>query len=147
MPFQKGCSSDCGTKAENHIFSPEEKKELKKQIDQYRFTPLIDQLVDKEKITEEEALKDFNDLKQFLYLCITAQGAAVIAPPPKIDALWHRFILFSREYAKFCKRYNGSFIHHDPHTKGTKSLSHDAIAETIKMAQDEFNELSKNWAP
>lgn len=32
----------------------------------------------------------------------------------KVDALWHQFILFTREYHDFCIEHLGSFLHHEP---------------------------------
>ncbi len=31
-----------------------------------------------------------------------------------VDVAWHGFILHTRQYAEFCKRHFGTFIHHDP---------------------------------
>ena len=31
-----------------------------------------------------------------------------------VDALWHTFILFTREYAEFCESQIGRFLHHYP---------------------------------
>lgn len=32
----------------------------------------------------------------------------------KIDEMWHTFILFTRDYADFCERHFGLFVHHAP---------------------------------
>jgi hypothetical protein len=35
---------------------------------------------------------------------------------PEADEVWHAFILFTREYAAFCRDAFGMFIHHVPRT-------------------------------
>lgn len=32
----------------------------------------------------------------------------------EIDQMWHLFLLYTREYADFCQRYFGEFLHHQP---------------------------------
>ena len=34
----------------------------------------------------------------------------------EIDDMWHTFLLFTRDYADFSKKYFGSYIHHTPHS-------------------------------
>ncbi|MGH0004846.1 hypothetical protein ACQU0X_32695 [Pseudovibrio ascidiaceicola] len=35
-----------------------------------------------------------------------------------IDELWHTFVIFTRNYAQFCKQVAGCFLHHVPDTGG-----------------------------
>src|SRR5437870_4406630 len=32
----------------------------------------------------------------------------------KVDEFWHTFILFTRDYQRFCEEVAGTFLHHDP---------------------------------
>lgn len=36
---------------------------------------------------------------------------------PEMDMMWHTFLLFTQEYAEFCQRYFGRFLHHSPITE------------------------------
>ncbi len=49
----------------------------------------------------------------FLVACARDAGAP-LAPSRTVDAGWHAFILHTREYAEFCDRVAGRFIHHAP---------------------------------
>lgn len=40
-----------------------------------------------------------------------------------IDDMWHTFIIFTRDYQHFCKKYFGEFLHHAPET-GDDKLDH-----------------------
>lgn len=37
-----------------------------------------------------------------------------LTPSPSADIAWHELILHTREYAAFCQRIAGRFIHHQP---------------------------------
>ena len=39
----------------------------------------------------------------------------------EIDDMWHTFILFTKEYAEFCQKYFGEFMHHAPNTHVEKT--------------------------
>ncbi|GIE85833.1 glycine-rich domain-containing protein [Actinoplanes regularis] len=46
-----------------------------------------------------------------------------IGPSPIVDVGWHTFILYSIDYAAFCDRIAGRFIHHVPDDDGGRQLS------------------------
>jgi hypothetical protein len=48
----------------------------------------------------------------FLETCATATEP--IGPSTLVDIGWHAFILYTHEYAEFCDRIAGRFIHHVP---------------------------------
>lgn len=41
-----------------------------------------------------------------------------LGPSRQVDAGWHAFILHTHEYAEFCERIAGRFIHHAPAAPG-----------------------------
>jgi hypothetical protein len=49
----------------------------------------------------------------FLKACALNPGAG-LAPSAEIDKGWHAFILHTADYAEFCQRIAGRFIHHLP---------------------------------
>jgi len=64
----------------------------------------------------QEAEQCFEELKNFL---AEVAFAGPVEPPSKdVDHMWHTFLLFTRDYAEFCKKCFGKFIHHVP-TTGT----------------------------
>ncbi|EOD63691.1 glycine-rich domain-containing protein [Amycolatopsis vancoresmycina] len=71
------------------------------------------------KITEEHgfepafATRIMDQALGFLRLC-AADPAISYSPSPTVDIGWHTFILFTRDYAAFCERWAGHFIHHSP---------------------------------
>jgi len=49
----------------------------------------------------------------FLVLCAAGHGEGY-SPSPLVDIGWHTFLLYTRDYAAFCQRVAGRFIHHVP---------------------------------
>ncbi|GGO70833.1 glycine-rich domain-containing protein [Nonomuraea cavernae] len=49
----------------------------------------------------------------FLATC-AANPDARLGPSELVDIGWHTFILYTKEYAEFCFRAAGRFIHHQP---------------------------------
>lgn len=49
---------------------------------------------------------------QFLHFCATHKGTW--APSALVDIGWHTFLLYTRDYQRFCSRYANRFIHHNP---------------------------------
>lgn len=48
------------------------------------------------------------------YLAACAVSSEPLAPSEPVDIGWHTFILYTHDYAEFCKKVAGSFIHHVP---------------------------------
>jgi hypothetical protein len=71
--------------------------------------------------TPEEAAEIFRETLKWLYLCYRAttlgpEGVPCVMHPElaRIDWMWHTFLLFTLDYADFCERYFGIFLHHVP---------------------------------
>jgi len=109
----------------------------------YKFDPLIQRMVDKFQWTEEDAVNCFEDLKRFLYLCAINEQS--MAPSPKIDEIWHDFILFTADYSAFCKGMTGHFIHHRPRRRDDIPSIRNLGLDTLKLAVATFGTLSNNW--
>lgn len=56
----------------------------------------------------------FDGLRQWFALCQHKDGRRLSMPSQAVDDAWHEFILFTRNYAQFCQRALGRFLHHVP---------------------------------
>lgn len=61
----------------------------------------------------EEFYAAFLEFKRYVALVIMT-GGGVPMMSPKVDEVWHQFILFTEEYARFCNAVLGHFMHHRP---------------------------------
>ena len=111
----------------------------------YRHPRLIERVVEKEGLSNDAAHSLMEDMLRFLYLCGTKKGR--FGPPEKIDVAWHHFILFTKDYADFCHRFFGRFIHHSPiTTKGRLPPGESStVKRTYDAATETFGDLSSNW--
>jgi hypothetical protein len=85
----------------------------------FRFSKLYD-------IPEDDIEELFEETKKWLYaVSINSElykkgevdfHIAINDDLLMLDEMWHNFILFSADYKKFCEKYFGVFIYHQPMT-------------------------------
>lgn len=66
----------------------------------------------------------------FLQACALNPGTR-LTPSKMVDAGWHAFILHTADYADFCDRIAGRFIHHRPDEPGDEHDGTAAVGATI----------------
>lgn len=112
---------------------------------------MIDRFVEDHRatgVTLSEASEIFRETKRWLWLCAYRkfefeQGRCSFSQIPLasealvIDLMWHTFLLFTKDYADFCQRHFGFFIHHYPMSREQRRSAEDARA---RDAQD-FREM------
>ena len=109
---------------------------------------VVERLQEELEVTREEAEQMWLDAKLFLWACAHSES---MCPTKAIDEAWHTFILFTREYFKFCNLVNGRYIHHKPHVGDAKPSEEESklLFEDTKTAIERlFNveNLSDNWS-
>lgn len=148
----EGCADDptntkvCGSCGSSTKPPPTREMRSKEEVLSYRFPALVGRIARDLKISNEQASVLFHDMLKFLFLCGTQSKLGPFSPPPRIDKAWHTFILFTKEYARFCDENFGHFVHHVPFTDET-SVSHrcDDNDITVGLARKTFGKLSGYW--
>ncbi|GAA4619867.1 hypothetical protein GCM10023196_001610 [Actinoallomurus vinaceus] len=77
------------------------------------FDRLVRRIVKDEQVDQPTAKRIMAEALGFLQACALNPGAG-LGPSPAVDIGWHTFVLHTREYAEFCQRVAGRFIHHVP---------------------------------
>ena len=108
----------------------------------YQHPELIERFKRKFGLSESGAHELFSDVKKYLYLVVTT--GRKLAPTQAIDIGWHEFVLYTRDYAGFCNRFFGTFIHHTPNPVLKPHVVPNPV-ETINLAHETFGTLGKNW--
>lgn len=76
----------------------------------------------------------YRGLRQYFLACLDANvvksGKSVGMPSKVVDDLWHEFILHSRDYASFCDKAFGGFLHHTPDSSMKVSMI-QALGNTL----------------
>src|SRR5262245_36724734 len=66
-----------------------------------------------ENVSETYAREVERELRRYLAICAIYPDQTIPMYGPA-DKLWHVFITFTRDYAAFCQKVAGRFIHHTP---------------------------------
>lgn len=53
-------------------------------------------------------------LREYFILCLDGRDMILGMPSKSVDAAWHEFILYTRDYIYFCQRAFGMYLHHTP---------------------------------
>ncbi len=108
-------------------------------IKSYSFHPAIkEKLKNKHPLLSEAHLElALTGLGDYFQLCNRAQGKMVSMPSQLVDDTWHEFLLFSREYADYCKQGLGSFLFHTPaEAMPTPTTAQEGIKRAWRLACD-----------
>src|SRR3989344_4156822 len=79
----------------------------------------------------------------FLKLCGNHPGQKFV-PSKIVNMGWHAFLMYTREYQRFCQRFAGRFIHHEPND-GDTSLSGNAAGTVIFMEREGISYNPMAW--
>jgi hypothetical protein len=103
----------------------------------YRHPGVVRRYLKEHGGSREEAEEVFRETLKWLYLChrtaaVPAEGLACAITPDleKIDRMWHTFLLFTRDYAEFCDRHLGMFIHHLPESEDAAEAEGEEAARS-----------------
>jgi hypothetical protein len=77
------------------------------------FARLTRRIAADERVQLAEAEQIMSDALAFLAACAVHRGEP-LSPSARVDIGWHAFILHTRDYAEFCDRIAGRFLHHIP---------------------------------
>jgi hypothetical protein len=107
----------------------------------YRHRGVLRRYCKEHNASEQEAEEVFQQTLKWLYLCYRASigtdgFACTISPDlEKIDWMWHTFLLFTLDYADFCTRYFGLFIHHVPTEEEDEVVVEEETLRTVLARQ------------
>lgn len=115
---------------------------------EYRHPAVIRSYVRTFGCAEKQALDLFEDMLKFLWISrkhIADRDARPGDPAldfvfvmheemRETDNMWHNFILYTKDYTEFCRRYFGEYLHHQPD-----------IADSMSQAEDDFTEHMEKY--
>ena len=84
---------------------------------------------------EELAQRIMNEALAFLNLCARKTDTAY-GPSELVDIGWHTFILYTKEYAAFCDRTAGRFLHHHPNDVPGERSEHGVLRRTVAALRE-----------
>ena len=72
-------------------------------------------------------------LRAYFQLVAANPRARLGMPSKAVDGAWHEFILLTQNYADFCDKAFGRFLHHTPHN-GNQTAERDGLALTYGLS-------------
>ncbi len=94
--------------------------------------------------SDEASVQLLKDVSNLLWM--SSKSQEVLVPSHVIDEAWHIFILFSEQYAAFCDKYCGGYVHHRPHTGEERFIGLENISSTVDLVcQHLKSKPSVNW--
>ena len=88
-------------------------------LQHYQAPCLYEKLLQENQIASPDDYNHrFTEFKKYVALLFISQEPLGMISP-KIDTLWHQFILFTRQYHEFGQQFYGRYIHHEPTTSLT----------------------------
>ena len=87
------------------------------------------------ELTPEQREQVFAGLREYFHLSNDAGRNMVAMPSQVVDDAWHEFILFTRQYRRFCDRAFGRFLHHTPaEAMASPTVAQDGIKRAWRLA-------------
>lgn len=87
------------------------------------------------ELSAEQREQVFVALNDYFHLCRQAGRRMVSMPSQAVDDAWHEFILFTRQYDKFCSHAFGRFLHHTPaEAMSTPTQASDGLKRAWRLA-------------
>ncbi len=108
-------------------------------VDAFDFSPVLDTAVRHYSLDRTVAADLFDGLLQWLSAIPFARTGQPIQQVESIDRLWHAFVLNTKLYRRFCDRFFGRYIDHDPLDRDFAELSKKQYARfTLATLEAEF---------
>lgn len=122
----------------------EEQLDRLRVIEDYDLWFIIERVTSKGILSEHLAYEAVAEFKK--YMALIALGHEDLGMhSSEVDEIWHNFILFTPEYAEFCKRICGHMIHHRPNTSRRPELPPASVPEFKEAYTTFFGALPPIW--
>lgn len=94
---------------------------------------LVGRIMKDHGLDRQFAARILNEALGFLKLCATMpvernSQLGGFRPSHLVDIGWHTFLLYTKDYAEFCERQGGHFIHHNP--SDVPGMTYPTLGET-----------------
>ena len=106
-------------------------------IDDYPYRRTLDKRLaaKRPELTPDQRAMVFDGLREYFHLCNDAGVRLVAMPSQVVDDAWHDFILFTRQYQRFCTLALGKFLHHTPaEAMASPTMAQESIKRAWRLA-------------
>jgi len=106
-------------------------------IENFPYQRMLDKRLEarRPELTESQRNEVFSALIDYFSICNKAGRRMVAMPSQVVDDAWHEFILFTRQYDKYCRNAFGRFLHHTPaEAMSTPTQASDGLRRAWRLA-------------
>jgi hypothetical protein len=106
-------------------------------IENFPYQRMLDKRLEarRPELTETQRNEVFAALIDYFSICNKAGRRMVAMPSQAVDDAWHEFILFTRQYDKYCRNAFGRFLHHTPaEAMSTPTQASDGLRRAWRLA-------------
>jgi len=138
----------------------------------YKNEEVVSRFAEDYRVSIADAEDIFLEMKRWLSICAKRKVAVdrgevdfirvpLFNEAYAIDLMWHTFLLYTEDYAEFCDKHFGFFIHHHPRPKaereawqskiladpeGARKERHESLRKVYSYLYDELGpEVLKKW--
>lgn len=97
--------------------------------------------------TSEEAEILFSEVKRYIVLTQVDTSKIWEMYSLRIDEAWHQFILFTTQYADFCRRFFGRYVHHSPSNAPEARTAKAVPVASFPIFSERYEELFGSSLP
>ncbi len=97
--------------------------------------------------SEADAHLLFREAKRYIVLAQSDRANAWQMHSLRVDEAWHQFVLFTAEYADFCERHFGRFVHHAPSNSPSAAANSTLQRATFAEFRTRYLELFGEGLP
>lgn len=128
----------------NQIHLTEAQLDRLRVIEDYDLWFIVERVREKGTLSAQRADEAVTEFRK--YMALIALGNKELGMhSADVDEIWHNFILFTREYAEFCKKICGEMIHHRPNTSRRPELPPASVSEFQIAYTKFFGPLPPIW--
>jgi hypothetical protein len=91
--------------------------------------------------SEADAHLLFREAKRYIVLAQSDRRTAWQMHSLRVDEAWHQFVLFTVQYADFCTRHFGRFVHHAPSNSPSSGASSTVPRATFAEFRTRYRDL------
>jgi hypothetical protein len=118
---------------------------LKEALDCEYEALILDGFMHRYQVDEDEARAIFQETKKWLWLAAKASEEESMSlfidkPLLVIDEMWHNFILYTRQYQRYCMEKFKKFIHHAPTPKSKELQAQYAVQVDLSNSASQLKQ-------
>lgn len=117
------------------------------QVLLYENDEVIRRFMKNHGVSLPEAQEIFTETKRWLWFAAQRSPSdqlPLFNDGNPIDLMWHTFLLFTFDYAQFCQKYFGKFVHHYPRLSAEVQEFECRMQENPEKLLQEHKQVLKN---